>query len=57
VNKFDDNIELLSMEAMRGTTGVDIYERLSTSLERHKLSWKKLFNVTIKVSPNLTGKN
>jgi len=30
--------------AMRGTTGKDLYERLSTTLQRHKM-WNKLINM------------
>jgi hypothetical protein len=37
-DKFGIIIELLSTEIMKGTTIGDVYERLSTTLERHKLS-------------------
>jgi hypothetical protein len=49
--------ELLSMEAMKGTTGEDWCERLSATLERHKLSRNKLISVTTDGSPNLGDRN
>ncbi|XP_058846468.1 general transcription factor II-I repeat domain-containing protein 2A-like [Acipenser ruthenus] len=56
-NKFEITEEFLSMESMKGTTkGLDLYERVSGCLERLKLPWSKLANVTTDGSPNLTGK-
>jgi hypothetical protein len=37
-DKFDIIIELLSTAIMKGTTTGEMYEQLSTTLERHKLS-------------------
>jgi hypothetical protein len=57
-DKFDVITELLSVEAMKSTTTVeDLYEKLSTTLERRKLSWKNLISMTADLSPNLTGKS
>jgi hypothetical protein len=36
-DKFDVITELLSMEAMKGTTGEDLYERLLATPERYNL--------------------
>jgi len=45
------------MEAMKGTTGgEDLYERISTAVEQHKLWWDKLFSLITDGSPSLTGK-
>ncbi|XP_058867560.1 general transcription factor II-I repeat domain-containing protein 2-like [Acipenser ruthenus] len=56
-NKFEITEEFLFMESMKGTTkGLDLYERVSGCLERLKLPWSKLANVTTDGSPNLTGK-
>ncbi|XP_051997402.1 general transcription factor II-I repeat domain-containing protein 2-like [Xyrauchen texanus] len=46
------------MESIKGTTrGVDLYDSLTGVIERLKLPWCKLVNVTTDGSPNLTGKN
>ncbi|KAK7134480.1 hypothetical protein R3I93_017791 [Phoxinus phoxinus] len=43
---------------IKGTTrGVDLYDSLTGVIERLKLPWCKLVNVTTDGSPNLTGKN
>ncbi|XP_077573515.1 general transcription factor II-I repeat domain-containing protein 2-like [Stigmatopora nigra] len=59
INKsFEITEELLSMEPLKGKTrGEDLYEHLSAVVERMKLPWNKLANVTTDGSPNLTGKN
>ena len=50
--------EFLTMESMKGTTrGEDLYNQVSAVIERMKLPWSKLVNVTTDGSPNLTGKN
>jgi len=42
---------------MKGETrGEDLYNQVSAVIERMKLSWRKLANVTTHGSPNLTGK-
>ena len=46
------------MESMKGKTrGEDLYNQVSAVIERMKLPWSKLANVTTDGSPNLTGKN
>lgn len=46
------------MEPLKGKTrGEDLYDRVSAVIERMKLPWSKLANVTTDGSPNLTGKN
>ena len=46
------------MESLKGTTrGEDLYDKVSAAIEKHKLPWSKLANVTTDGSPNLTGKN
>ncbi|XP_067435744.1 general transcription factor II-I repeat domain-containing protein 2A-like [Thunnus thynnus] len=46
------------MESLKGTTrGEDLYNSVLGVIERHKLPWNMLTNVTIDGSPNLTGKN
>ncbi|KAK5866357.1 hypothetical protein PBY51_020554 [Eleginops maclovinus] len=46
------------MESLKGKTrGEDLYEQVSAVIERMKLPWSKLANVTTDGSPNLTGKN
>ncbi|KAJ4945770.1 hypothetical protein JOQ06_023448 [Pogonophryne albipinna] len=45
------------MESLKGTTrGEDLYGSVSGVIERLKLPWCKLANVTTDGSPNLTGK-
>lgn len=57
-DNFEITEEFLTMESLEGTTGGDdLYERLSGVIERLKLPWCKLANVTTNGSPNLTGKN
>jgi hypothetical protein len=42
-DKFDVITELFAMEAVKSTaTGEDLYESLSTTFERLKLSWNSL---------------
>jgi len=56
-DKFDVITALLYMEAMkRTTTDEDLYERVSTALERRKQWWDKIIIVTTERSSNLTGK-
>lgn len=62
IRGIDDNFgiteEFLAMESIKGTTrGVDLYDSLTGVIERLKLPWCKLVNVTTDGSPNLTGKN
>ena len=46
------------MESLKGKTrGEDLYNQMSAAIERMKLPWSKLTNVTTDGSPNLTGKN
>ncbi|XP_068598240.1 general transcription factor II-I repeat domain-containing protein 2A-like [Brachionichthys hirsutus] len=46
------------MESLKGKTrGEDLYGHVSAVVERMKLPWSKLANVTTDGSPNLTGKN
>ena len=48
----------LTMESLKGTTrGEDLYKQVSAVIERMKLPWSKLVNVTTDGSPNLTGKH
>lgn len=57
-DNFEITEEFLTMESMRGTTrGVDLYDTVSDAIERFKLPWSKLANVTTDGSPNLTGKH
>ncbi|XP_055789483.1 general transcription factor II-I repeat domain-containing protein 2-like [Salvelinus fontinalis] len=57
-DSFEITEELLSMESLKGKTrGEDLYEQVSAVIERMKLPWSKLANVTTDGSPNLTGKN
>uniref|UniRef100_A0A8C4F590 General transcription factor II-I repeat domain-containing protein 2A n=1 Tax=Dicentrarchus labrax TaxID=13489 RepID=A0A8C4F590_DICLA len=50
--------EFLTMESLKGKTrGEDLYGSVSAVIERTKLPWSKLANVTMDGSPNLTGKN
>ncbi|KAL7857346.1 hypothetical protein SRHO_G00162450 [Serrasalmus rhombeus] len=50
--------EFLAMESLKGTTrGEDVYDSVSAVMERHKLPWRALANVTTDGSPNLTGRN
>ena len=45
------------MESLKGKTGVeDLYKQVSDVIERMKLPWSKLANVTTDGSPNLTEK-
>lgn len=37
--------------------GEDLYEQVSGVIERKKLPWSELANVTTAGSPNVTGKN
>ena len=47
--------EFLTMESLKGTTrGEDLYNQVSAVIERMKLPWSKLDNVTTDGSPNLT---
>ncbi|MBN3316899.1 GTD2A protein, partial [Atractosteus spatula] len=49
--------ELLSMESIKGTMkATDLYDKVSACIDRMKLPWRKLINVT-DGSTNLTGKN
>ncbi|XP_015426251.1 PREDICTED: general transcription factor II-I repeat domain-containing protein 2-like [Myotis davidii] len=57
-DNFEIMEEFLAMEPLKGKTrGEDLYDRVSTVIEKMKLPWSKLANVTTDGSPNLTGKN
>lgn len=57
-DNFEITEEFLAMEPLKGKTrGEDLYDRVSTVIEKMKLPWSKLANVTTDGSPNLTGKN
>lgn len=57
-DNFEISEESLAMEPLKGKTrGEDWYDRVSTVIEKMKLPWSKLANVTTDGSPNLTGKN
>ncbi|XP_070264829.1 general transcription factor II-I repeat domain-containing protein 2-like [Myotis yumanensis] len=57
-DNFEVTEEFLAMEPLKGKTrGEDLYDRVSTVMEKMKLPWSKLANVTTDGSPNLTGKN
>ena len=46
------------MKSMKGKMRVeDMYNQVSAVIERMKLPWSKLANVTTDGWPNLTGKN
>ena len=50
--------ELLAMESLKGTTrGEDFFLIFTGVMDRFKLPWNKLTNITTDGSPNLTGKN
>ena len=62
VRGINDNFEiieeLLAMESLKGTTrGEDLFLKVTGVIDRFKLPWNKLTNVTTDGSPNLTGKN
>ena len=62
VRGINDNVEiieeLLAMESLKGTTrGEDCFLKVTGVIDRFKLPWNKLTNVTTDGSPNLTGKN
>uniref|UniRef100_A0A8C6Y931 HAT C-terminal dimerisation domain-containing protein n=1 Tax=Naja naja TaxID=35670 RepID=A0A8C6Y931_NAJNA len=57
-DNFEITEEFLAMEPLKGKTrGEDLYDRVSTVIEKMKLPWSKLANVTTDGTPNLTGKN
>uniref|UniRef100_A0AAR2LR24 DUF4371 domain-containing protein n=1 Tax=Pygocentrus nattereri TaxID=42514 RepID=A0AAR2LR24_PYGNA len=57
-DSFEITEEFLAMESLKGTTwGEDLYYSVSAVMERHKLPWRALANVTTDGSPNLTGRN
>lgn len=46
------------MESLKGKMrGEDLYDRVSAVIEKMKLPWSKLANITTGGSPNLMGKN
>ncbi|XP_068118251.1 general transcription factor II-I repeat domain-containing protein 2-like [Hyperolius riggenbachi] len=56
-NNFEIMEEFLAMELLKGTTrGEDLFDHVSAGLEKMRLPWSKLVNVTTDGSPNLTGK-
>uniref|UniRef100_A0A4W6C4E0 DUF4371 domain-containing protein n=1 Tax=Lates calcarifer TaxID=8187 RepID=A0A4W6C4E0_LATCA len=57
-DSFEITEEFLTMEFLKGKTrGQDLYEWVSAVIERMKLLWSKLANITMDGSLNLTGKN
>ncbi|XP_076147302.1 general transcription factor II-I repeat domain-containing protein 2-like [Alosa pseudoharengus] len=57
-DNFEITEEFLAMESLKGTTrGEDLYNHVSAAIERRKLPWSKLANVTTDGSPNLTGRH
>ena len=57
-DNFEITEELLAMESLKGRTrGEDLFIKISSVIDKFKLPWSKLINVTIDGSPNLTGKN
>nr|KAF6369027.1 hypothetical protein mMyoMyo1_010433 [Myotis myotis] len=57
-DNFEITEEFLAMEPLKGKTrGEDLYHWVSTVIEKMKLPWSKLANVTTDGSPHLTGKN
>lgn len=55
---FEITEEFLDMESLKGKTqGEDLFNSVSAVIQRHKLPWSTLPNVTTDGSPNLTGKN
>ena len=62
VRGINDNFEiieeLLAMQSLKGATrGEDLFLKVTGVIDRFKLPWNKLTNVTTDGSPNLTGKN
>nr|KAF6285886.1 hypothetical protein mMyoMyo1_009457 [Myotis myotis] len=61
IRGISDNFEItefLAMEPLKGKTrGEDFYDQVSTVIEKMKVPWSKLANVTTDGSANLTGKN
>ena len=46
------------MQSLKGTTrGEDLFLKVTGVIDRFKLPWNKLTNITTDGSPNLTGKN
>lgn len=57
-DNFEITEEFVAMASIKGwTRGVDLYDRLSGIIERLKLPWCKLGNITTDGSPNLIGKS
>uniref|UniRef100_A0A8C4RUC5 General transcription factor II-I repeat domain-containing protein 2 n=1 Tax=Erpetoichthys calabaricus TaxID=27687 RepID=A0A8C4RUC5_ERPCA len=57
-DNFEITEEFLTMESLKGKTrGEDLYDSVSRVINRHKLPWSTLANVTTNGSKNLTGKN
>ena len=57
-DNFEITEELLAMESLKGQTrGEDLFIKVSGVIDKFKLPWSKLVNVTMDGSPNLTGKN
>ncbi|XP_029443929.1 uncharacterized protein LOC115083936 isoform X2 [Rhinatrema bivittatum] len=56
-DKFEITEEFLTVVSRKGMTGLDLYEAVSGWLERVKLPWSKLANVTTDGSLDLTGEN
>ena len=57
-DNFEITEELLAMESLKGQTqGEDLFIKVSSVIDKFKLPWSKLVNVTMNGSPNLTGKN
>ena len=57
-DNFEMTEELSAMESLKGTTrGEDLFLKVTGVIDRFKLPWNKLTNVTTDGSPSLTGKN
>jgi hypothetical protein len=54
--EFDTRVELLSLEAMHGTTrGEDLFERLVLSMKKLELTFEKLSGLTTDGAPAMVG--
>ena len=56
-DNFEISEEFLAMQSLKEKTREDLYAEITAVMERLKLSWSKLANVTTDGLPNLAGKN